>query len=179
MIKKYPRLSYLLIGTTLGIMSVIFTIYRYNEEIERVEELNERIHSVSEDSIARLTLERNILKEEVKSLKSRTKVTETRNVDGSFHKIYENDTETKSESRLIEFQQKIATLQNKIKSLEMTREYEQKIIEKSRPSASFSLGINTNLKPYVIGTYNFSEPWILQGYLDQYGTLGLGLGVSM
>lgn len=177
-IKRHPRLSYLGVGVLLGVLSVLFTVQRYNTEIERIQALNDRIQSSSETVMAKLSLENESLRSEVQSLKSSTKIVEKEHADGSKERTYENDTESQSEVTEIKYQRQIALLEHSLETIKRELNYKLTLTEKSRPSASFSLGVTTELKPYVSGTYNFAGSWILQGYTIPYGTGEAGIGIG-
>ena len=175
---KYPRLTYLSIGILLGVLSVAFTVYRYNEEITRIESYHEKTHSLSEQTMAKVTLERDSLRREVTNLKSKTKITEVTNVDGSSKKVFENDTESSSESVVVEQTRTIALLEHSLKESKKDLWYQLEIERKSRPSGSGYMGYTFNGTPIVGGSVNILGNWVVGGCALRDGTVGMGLGVQ-
>jgi len=174
--KSRPRLTFLAIGIGLGILMVAFTSNLYNKEIKRIETVYERVQRSAESTIATLTQQTSKLREENRSLKQHTKIVDIKNVDGSTSRTYENDVESETEVKVAEYTSQISTLEHKMSQQSTEFKYKLDLLERSKPSASFSLGVTDELNPYFSGTYNFWGPFVFSGILIYNTEVGIGIG---
>ena len=175
---RYPRLTYLSIGILLGVLSVAFTVYRYNEEITRIESYHEKVHYISEQTMAKVTLERDSLRKEVTNLKSKTKITEVTNADGSSKKVFENDTESSSESVVVEQERTIALLEHSLQESKKDLKYQLEIEKKSRPAGSLYGGYTLDKQIMLGGSVNVLGNWVVGGCMIEDKTIGIGVGIQ-
>lgn len=172
------RLMWYVIGLASGcLLAVAMGIY-HNREIKRLETQNERYEAFYIDQTLNLKSEVKRLTKENSSLRSKTKIVEEVNADGSMKKTYENNTESRTETLIAEYETRVQTLQHHLERQTTEAQYRLSLLEKTRPSASFSLGIDSRLTPFISGTYNFYGPWVLQGFATEYGQLGVSIGVQ-
>ena len=173
-----PKLIWYGVGLLTGsAFSVLLGAY-HARELKRIEEQTLKYEQLYVKQNLDLQSKVTRLTEENKTLKSSTRIVEEVNADGSRKKIFENDTESQTEKRVAEYEVRIQQLQHQLETLTLQKQHKLTLSEKTRPSATFHLGLDTNLQPYGSATYNFSGPWILGGFGTQAGQFGFGLGVQ-
>lgn len=172
------RLMWYAIGLASGcLLAAAMGVY-HNREVRRIESQNERYEALYIEQNLALKSDVKRLTVENSSLKSKTKIVEEVNADGSMKKTYENDTESQKEVVVAEYKSQVQTLQYSLSLQKVEFESKLSLLEKTRPSASFSLGVDTNLTPYIAGTYNFYGSWVIGGFSTQTGQIGIDFGLQ-
>jgi len=166
------RLVYLGIGLTLGLLIAAIVGVSYNEVIEIKEQEYEAKMAYFEKLSAQSAKMAAELKEENKNLK--TKTIERVNADGSKELITETDSASSSKDQSLQYE--VSMLEHSLSSLREEHKRELEYIEKTRPSFSLMLGIDTNMTKSVHVSYAAFSPIMLGGWATQRGEFGVGIG---
>jgi hypothetical protein len=168
------RLIYLGIGLVVGLLVAGVVGLTYNEVmIVKQEAYEAQVLHLQQLSELKIRETERLLAE---NKELRTRKVERTNADGSKEVIEETaeNSSSSSEERVKE----IEDLRSQLVSAEKTYKEKLDMEQKKRPSFTYSLGINTQLTPYMSITYNFGSMFILQAYADRDATFGLGLGIQ-
>ena len=176
---KYPRLTYLGIGLGMGLMLAGTLSVQYKQRIEEIETIRKEQISERSKLIKSLQTRYSKLEAEHKKVKSHVQITERTNPDGSTERIYDSKKSAESERKVEVHQITIQKMEYEHKLDALRWREERRLIIETRPTASISVGIDSNFNKYLFVDYNILNNVKFGLFGSDKGEYGIALGVSI
>jgi len=176
-LKRYPRLSSIIVGFTLGLIVAIANGYYANATISEYKTLVKEREKRYEELLEKSHIEITSLQKTNETLKQHIKTRKVTKPDGTV--VEETDTDTDRNTVTETEIRKTIEIEYERKLRIETEKYNAEINTLIHRKLRVGFGMNTNLNYYGHGAYNIWNNISLGGGMSSDGTVMLDIGISL